>query len=136
MHEVTPLSGLGEQRRLAMRSSLLAAVGQRRRWRRARRAAAAGLLLACGGYAFWPAAPAPVPPVVAKAPSYRVQILGNDASLLARWSVGGPPRTVQYLDDAGLVQELARDGRPASLLRSGTRIEVLPQVGGDWQLAP
>jgi hypothetical protein len=121
------LSEAGFRRREAMRAMLAGAVVRRRRRRGALRAAACVLLFGGGLWLAWPEARQPQQQPVARSP--------DDPSVLMRLSCGGGAAKVRFLDDEGLLAELRQTGRQAGLVRHAGRVEVLPHVDDDWQMA-
>jgi hypothetical protein len=135
MAEAT-LSEAGLRRREAMRAMLAGAVVRRRRRRHALRASACVLLLGGGLWLAWPEARRPQQQPVARSPVVpSIRVIHDDPSVLVRLSCGSSVSTVRFLDDAGLLAELRKEGRPAGLVRHAGRVDLLPRIDDDWQAA-
>jgi hypothetical protein len=133
-HELE-LSALATARRDAWLPALLAALRARRRRRQRRRAAVAGVALVVGAFAVWQAstpgaaAPSPALPPSPSAPiAGGWQVVGDDATVLARCEVRDQARASWWLGDDELRAELRAAARPDGCVRIGDRVLVRPSA--------
>lgn len=119
-------------RREAMLPGLLAAVRTRRRRRRAVQATVAIALVAVATLFAWTAQDRAVTPPAPPSRMAAWTVVGNDPTALPRCRVATVVRAEWFVDDRGLRGLLAASGRPAGLVRLGSRVAVSPAAVDPW----
>ena len=134
------LGDAARARRDAIREELQRRVVVRRRGRAALRASFATLLVAFCAWFAWPSDPESPgndhsrPDLVADARPFVMQhadfaVVANTDDVLARYAAPRRPLPAEiFLSDDQLIEGLRAIDRPATLLRTGDRVEVYPDV--------